>query len=149
MIDPNTATVLFLNATVWAELRASSIHGIGVFAIRKIPKGTLITNHTANHREQQTMVLVERDIAKLHPAVAKLVLSRTAWPEGSLQFIFPHPNTEQILQSFVNHSDEPNFKDGIALRDIEADEELVEDYRKLNSGRPLHPMSKKHWSFLK
>lgn len=141
-------TVRYLNASIWAELRPSPVHGIGVFAIRDIPKGMLITRHTVHHQQFQICHLTLPEFDALHPAVRQLILNRTAFPAGCTDFRFPCPNCEQILQSFVNHGRPPNFYEGLTLRAVAAGEELLEDYIHLNTGQSMHPISQQHWGFL-
>lgn len=133
----------YLNKSIWAELRPSPLHGIGVFAIRTIPMGTCITQHTVNHPIIRYCLVRAGNFDLIHPAIQKIILNRTAFPAGGDYLIFPCPNCEQCLQSFINHSDTPNFCESVVLRHIAEGEELVEDYKKLQ--RELNPLTKQHW----
>jgi len=137
----------YLNSTVWATLRPSPIQGIGVFAIRNIPKGTEITDHMIYGEEHAHNQLAPEEMDALIPAIRKLILDRTYFKESSEVLEFYSPNLTASLQSWMNHSDTPNTTGTHALRDIAEGEELTEDYRTLIPGHP-HPISKKHMKFL-
>ena len=137
----------YLNSTVFATLQRSFVHGVGVFAIREIKKGQRITDHSVHDFNRRVFNLREEEFELLDPAVRKLILDRTTFIEGQETFRFISPNSEQTLQSFMNHSAHPNFLNGVALCDIHPGEEIVEDFRRLN-GKPMHRLSAEHYSFL-
>ncbi len=112
-----------LNKTVWCTLASSTIHGIGVFAIRDIPKGQKIYA-TSDDRKW----LIETDFNGLHPAIKRLIAQR--WPHAFKGNPFLSPNSDARLLSFMNGSDTPNydFETDTALVDIPAGTELTEDY---------------------
>jgi SET domain-containing protein len=141
----NFDTVEYLNSTVFCALRPSPIHGIGVFAIRNIPKGTTLTDHTLECPNQQLYGLDEDDFARLHPEIRSLILSRLIF-EADAPLIFLSPNTDAILRGFMNHSDTPNSDGAIALRDIAAGEEVTENYKAF--GYKAHPLSLRHHDYL-
>lgn len=134
----------YLNNTVWATLRPSE-HGIGVFAIRDIPKGTQITDHSTRSRNDGVVCVHVDAFPKIHPEIRKLILDRTMFPKDEKLLVFPSPNSEQTLRSFMNHSDTPNSDGEITLRDIKEGEEITEDYK---SFYELHELNKKHYSWL-
>ncbi len=112
-----------LNATVWAKLAPSKIHGIGVFAIRSIPKGQKVYE-LGNRRWRKP---IEYHMA--HQAIQELIYQR--WPLVIEGADFWSPNDDAHLPSFLNHSNTPNVDKHTfcALRDISTGEELVENYR--------------------
>jgi SET domain-containing protein len=108
-------------------LDKSSIHGIGLFAAQRIPRGTVIW--------------------RLHPPVDVLLTAEQleALPEASRWQIEKYTYLDRMLGKFVlcgddarffNHADAPNCHDlpspeggsTVAARDIEAGEELTSDY---------------------
>lgn len=119
----------YLNNTVWCTLAPSPIHGVGVFAIRDIPRGTLLTDHTVETMDTaHTFMMTLTEFNQVHPAIRSLILDRTLFGDT---LRFHSPNKDAVLRSFMNHSDTPN-SDGIrATRDIEAGEEVTEDFRTL------------------
>jgi len=140
MVSPN------LNNEVYATLRPSKIHGIGVFAIRNIPKGTKITTvYTQNLMEAYPIAMDVKKFKKLRPEIRNIILDRTM-QENSNILLFNHPNADACLRNWMNHSDDNNSDGVVALRDIKKDEEITEDYR-VNM-KHAHPVTEKHYSWL-
>ena len=134
-----------LNNTVWATLKPSLIQGIGVFAIRDIPKGTKITDHSVYDDPKEIFAIHVKDFDKIEPSIRKLILDRYMFPEEANVLCFYSPNRDANLRSFMNYAEDPNTDGEYALRDIKEGEEITEDYLK-NS----HSLTKKHYeSFLK
>lgn len=140
--------VEYLNGSVWAKLAPSSLGGVGVFAIRDIPKGVPITDNSRNDMIKPFVYqMKEHDFKKLIKPIRDLILDKTILP-NLVMFQFISPNSECFLQDFCNHSDNPNVSsDGfIALRDIKEGEEILEDYTKfLVQGGGAHALTKNHY----
>jgi len=115
-----------LNQSVYCKLAPSSIHGIGVFAIRDIPQGT-----TFDACEYMICAVAEEDFKNLLPEIQELITDKNVFLERDKIFHFIHPNGVQHLQSFMNHSNFANTDGHKALRDIKAGEELTENYHTL------------------
>ena len=138
----------YLNNTVWATLKPSKIQGIGVFAIRDIPKGTFITNYSVHNLKDTTLLHIKAEEFELIlPEIRSIILDRNLFQEHQKTFYFYSPNCEQTLQSFCNHSKDPNSKGMIALRDIQKDEEVTQDYRKMFKQNKPHPLIEKHHDY--
>lgn len=133
-----------LNDQVRCRLGTSPIHGIGVFAMRSVAKGDKLFTAWDPYGAYFYHIPLNR-FDELRPEIRALILDRWAMPDGGRPF--RSPNADANLMSFMNHSDQPNCEYGIALRDIEAGEEITEHYLEL--GAPLHPMQMQHYSFLK
>jgi SET domain-containing protein len=111
---------------VKSKLAESSIHGIGVFAAENIKKGALIWKYDSRIDK----VIPKKELEKL-PAVAREFTTHYGYlTDGN--YILAGDNG-----MFVNHSEKPNLigeesPDGYgicrALRNIEAGEELTQDY---------------------
>lgn len=109
-----------------AELRPSRIQGYGIFALDPIPKGTLVSRWTAGIDAE----IESSKIAALPPRFAAL-LERFGWrmPNGNWRLTVDEAK-------YTNHSKHPNLAyvqddagdSMVAARDIEAGEELTEDY---------------------
>lgn len=111
--------------TVWCTLKPSAIHGIGVFALRDIPKGTQVI---WEYDMVETVSITEDDFVKLPQAIQEEILQRTIFIENEpLHFL--DPNSITNYRSYMNHSNTPNTDGKIAVVDIKAGEELTEDYR--------------------
>lgn len=111
-----------LNEQVWCRVGVSSIHGVGVFAIRDIPQGQKLY---CNDLERE---LIHVDLDTLLPEVRDLVVSYMPIAlEGEL---IVSPNQVVHLLSLMNHSDTPNYDNATdrALRAIHRGEEITEDY---------------------
>ena len=128
--------VEYLNRTVYCRLRGSSLEGVGVFAIRDIPKDTVLTDYYGG--ELQFFTLTEEEFNLLEPEVKELIRSRTIF-DADLPLTFMSPNCNQIFQAFMNHSTTPSSDGRIALRLIKKGEEITEDYKSLP--KKLHKMS--------
>lgn len=109
-------------------LGPSEIHGTGVFAATPLAKGTLVWIFNSMVDQK-----ISFDQLRSVPArVREMLVSRS----------FVHTDGRIILSRdngvFLNHSEAPNLSGGLggstAVRDIEAHEELTEDYRLLPPG---------------
>ena len=113
---------------VYARIGLSRIHGVGVLAIRDIPRGTQLFRG-----EDERVVWVRRGtIRRLPPELRRLYTDfGMAWGER-----IGVPRTLNMLSVgwYLNHSDRPNVEadeDGRfhTLRRIRKGEELTADYR--------------------
>lgn len=136
-----------LNETVYAKLAPSPVHGVGVFAIRPIPKGTPITDYRGeNIWNGWVCDMQPKEFEEILPEIQALILDRMIFEEGK-SMRFTSPNASQLLIAFLNHSEDPNTDGLNAVRDIAAGEEITEDFRSIAAG-PLHPLTKIHMPFL-
>jgi SET domain-containing protein len=128
-----TNAIDFLNATVKLRIAPSPIHGVGVFAMRDIPKGTKLYAD----RAPQPYRISEGNLSKLFPDVLTELSER--WPRMLLGEGFAYPYC--FIQGFMNHADEPNYDNAldIALCDIKAGEEVTEDYRAIPGWEKAFP----------
>lgn len=116
-----------LNKAVFCKLAPSPIHGIGVFAIRDIPKGQELTDCYGSLRHY---ILTKKEFDKIVPEVKKLILERTKFIKGK-PYGFFSPNSNQMFQHFMNNSHFPNSDGKYALRKIKKGEEVTENYANL------------------
>lgn len=134
----NEEQIGLLNTIVNVRLAPSKIHGIGVFAIRDIPKLQRLWGNVP----PQPFNLPYEEFDKLIPEVRQLLLER--WPGiaskqsllGKGRFLYP----DTLLQAYINHSDSPNYDPilDVTLRDIKAGEEILEDYRQIEGWQVAH-----------
>lgn len=112
-----------LNTYVKTYIAPSPIHGVGVFALRDIPKGQKLYTDIM----PRLYNLPAKEFKNLFPEVKKYLMGR--WPQVVNGSAFGFPDTR--IQAFMNHSYEPNYdaQTDEALRDIKANEEVTEDYR--------------------
>lgn len=140
----------YLNNTVWCRLGPSKLGGIGVIAIRKILKGTVLTDYTINDALNGKKPIIFRfeaiEFDQLKPEIKDIILDRMTHIKGQTN-IFISPNFDQVLRSFMNHSYDPNSDGVVALKDIEQGEEVTENYFTMADmpGREVHEVSMNHY----
>ena len=129
--------ILDLNNTVRCSLGASSIHGIGVFALRDIEWGEKC--YCKPNMIPKFYKIPFGSLNKLLPEIRELVLAR--WASVVNGSIFQSPNDDQSLLMFCNHSSNPNY-DAVSdttLRDIHKGEEILEDYTVMKNWQLAYP----------
>jgi len=118
------------------EVHRSAIHGLGVFALRCIAKGTVVWSFTPGFDLDLDPKLLDEQ-----PAHFRQVLFHYGYIDPRLnRFILCCDDAR-----FMNHSDAPNLRIDphadrhgvdVAVRDIEAGEELTIDYASIEGSRP-------------
>jgi len=123
-----------LRHDVYCRLMPSPIAGVGVFAIRKIPKGTRPFRGSFSG---SWIPVAPDDLRKLKPGIQKYVKDMCALQDG--KYYLPSCGIPRIdISFFLNHSTEPNMRevgegdDFIALCDIKQGDELTVDYSTYN-----------------
>lgn len=112
----------YLNNTVYCKL-APSNHGVGVFAIRYIPEGQMLTDYYGG--VFKSYQVSKEEFGNLHLEIQRIIKQRTIFKD---EYYFDSPNSHQIIEVFMNHSETPN-SDGIyAIKDIKAGEEVTKQY---------------------
>lgn len=112
-----------LNNQVFCRVSPSKIHGVGIVAVRDIPKGTLF-NRYWNELHGIRFQVSHEDWSKTSWEVKDIVLASGCITDGEEgYYVFEHPNSHHCL--FVNHAENPNTKEGIALVDIKTGEEIT------------------------
>lgn len=115
---------------VFCRLGVSTISGVGVFAIRPIPKGI---NPFPDTKSTQWEKIPISCLGEVHPNIAKMV-NDFGTREGENIWIPKDGFNNLGMCYYLNHSEIPNMMamdDGdyfIAIRDIEEGEELTVDY---------------------
>ena len=119
---------------VYCRLQTSK-HGVGVFAIKKIPMGT---NPFEGCYDGEFIEIPEEKVLALEPNIKSYVIDMCPFEDG--HYLVPEDGMQIIDISFyINHSKEPNMKEDegglnfFAARDIETGEELTVDYETYNS----------------
>ncbi|HMO33179.1 MAG TPA: SET domain-containing protein [Lacibacter sp.] len=119
-----------LHATTYVALRPSPLHGIGVFALRPIPKGCRELFSTG---EAGFIRLGRAEVESLPEHSRNLVETYCLYDADSY-YVPDHGFKVMDLSFYLNHSDMPNvqsIEEGAffeALRDIAPGEELLVDY---------------------
>ncbi len=123
MIHPDTC-LTYISAEV----------GMGVFATKRIPKGTITWTHDRLDRR-----FTPKQLSELGPLFAE-TMETYSYRDRRGDYVFCWDNAR-----FVNHSFNANclttaYDFEIAIRDIEVGEELTDDYGYLNIDEPFEPL---------
>jgi SET domain-containing protein len=121
-----------LSNNTYVMLKPSPIEGIGVFAIRDIPKGCreMFSKPDVN---DQWITITKEEVAAL-PAHAQFIIGNYCLYDDDNYFVPDNGFKKTDLSLFLNHADTPNIisiNEGDyfeAVRDIKSGEELVIDY---------------------
>jgi SET domain-containing protein len=119
-------------------LRPSPIEGIGVFAIRDIPKGT--RNMFSKPSPDDKWIPVSKDEVANMPDHAQRIITNYSLYDEENYFVPDYGFKKVDICLFLNHSDSPNvvsINDGDyfeAIRDIASGEELLIDYGMIVDG---------------
>lgn len=112
-----------LNNEIFCRVMPSPIHGVGVVAVRDIPKGTQFNAHW-NDLHPYRVQISHEEWEKVDEPIKDIILASGCFADGEPGYYYiQHPNSLHTL--FVNHAEEPNTKEGYALRDIKAGEEIT------------------------
>ncbi|MBI1862741.1 SET domain-containing protein-lysine N-methyltransferase [Candidatus Microgenomates bacterium] len=124
----------YLENRLYVCAQPSPIHGIGVFAVRDIPKG--VDPFQSNY-EEDTIEFTRKELNHLPPRIMKMIEDYCAEDQG--KYHIPTIGFNPIeLGRYINHSKTPNTatdKDGwhfVTLKEIKAGEELVVDFHTYN-----------------
>ena len=120
-------------ADCYCQLRPSPIHGIGVFAIRDVPKGRNPFKTLPKYATTGFVRATEDDLAALPPRLAALIRALFV-PTAETMYVPTCGLNIIYLDTYLNHSLHPNLrtKDGarfITTRRVQEGEELTVDYR--------------------
>ena len=125
-----------LRAETFITIKPSTVHGIGVFAIRDIPKdcSTIFSRNVGNW--------IKVPIAEIEtlPEHSKSLVETYCLYDEENYYLPDYGFKVMDLVNYLNHSNEPNIEsvnDGenfIALRDIKAGEELFVSYHDIAEG---------------
>jgi SET domain-containing protein len=123
-----------LEKNIYCRLRASRLHGIGVFAVRNIPKGT---DPFFEFHETRWVPIASKKILqnKKIPSEVKKIVKQFYFREKGIFYLPSRGLNEICISFFLNRSDAPNMRwekrseSLVALRAIKKGEELTVDYR--------------------
>ena len=125
-----------LAEATYVMIKASPVHGIGVFAIRDIPKGT---QDIFSQGVGEWIEVSKEEVEALPKHSRDLVENHCLFDEQS--YFIPDYGFKLVdLVIYLNHSDTPNvvsINDGErfeAIRDIACGEELFVDYGTIVEG---------------
>ncbi len=119
-----------LHHSTYAMIQPSPIHGIGVFAIRDIPKGT----KNIFTKESGEWIKVHRAEVDALPEHSKNLVETHCLFDDDYYYLPDYGFKKLDIVIFLNHAENPNIisvNDGVyfeAVRDINCGEELLIDY---------------------
>ena len=123
---------------VYCRLQPSAHHGVGVFAIRPIPKGI---NPFELPIPPDLVNLTDADVRPLPPGIKQMIRQYAVKQDG--YYVISALGFNMLeLEYFVNHSDSPNltFDDDQGCyhtaRPIKKGEELTGDYNRYAPAMP-------------
>jgi SET domain-containing protein len=125
-----------LKNDTYVMLKPSGVHGIGVFAIRPIPRGC----RTIFSKDQGEWIKLPITEVELLPAYSRELIETYCLFDEEHYFVPDYGFKLMDLVNYLNHSNNPNIisvNDGEefeALMDIETGEELMLDYGHIVSG---------------
>lgn len=120
-------------ADCYCRLQPSAIHGIGVFAIRNIPRGKNPFQMLPRYARPGYMRITEEELEALPRGLAGTIRALFVPTDGAMYI--PTCGTNLVyLIAYLNHSNAPNLRtrDGFNFftrRKIPDGEELTVDYR--------------------
>ncbi|MBU3897190.1 MAG: SET domain-containing protein [Nanoarchaeota archaeon] len=127
----NNKKVISRIKEIFCRLKPSKIHGIGLFAIRNIPKG----ENPFKSEPKQKWIKVNKNVFKCSDPEIFKIIDDFYWFDKKGNGWIPERGFYAMgLSFYLNHSKKPNLKRNdengnfIALRDIKKNEELTVDY---------------------
>jgi SET domain-containing protein len=127
-----------LSGNTWVMIKPSPIEGIGVFALRDIPRGCRDMFGKPDD-PGEWMTILKNEVETL-PAHVQFLVGNYCLYDDENYFVPAQGFKKMDLSLFLNHSDEPNIisvNDGDyfeTTRDIKEGEELVIDYGEIVDG---------------
>lgn len=121
-----------LKENVYCKIGRSNIHGVGVIAIRDIPRGT---DPFVGHHEEDYIVFTKEELKNIDDEVKKLI--HDFFIIQGNKYLIPKSGLNGIdISYFMNHSNTPNIQtdakgeQNYAICDIKKGEELTINYKK-------------------
>lgn len=122
----------------YVRLSPSPLQGVGVFAIRDIPKG-VNPFQMANKMNYRSIKCTKSELSHLHPSVKKMIHDFIE-PDGNSYHIPENGLNSLDVSFYLNHGDDNNlaiiengdnddYMSFITLRPIKKGEELLIDYK--------------------
>jgi SET domain-containing protein len=140
-------SILYLNDTVKCDIKASIIHGVGVFATRDIKKGEDLYVRGCIKDAFALYIFSMDTFKKLNENVQNTI--KHGWGLNIIynDLIFKNPNCTNMAR-FLNHSFDANSDGKKAVRDIKEGEEVTENYIKVMNVKKIPKELQEHYRFL-
>jgi SET domain-containing protein len=128
-----------LKNDIYCRIGVSKVHGVGVIAIKDIPKGT-IPFATLSKEEDKIINLTKDDIKDIHPNVRKLLADFFGDKKSNDYDVYAYGPNYINISFYLNHNDKPNidiikdtennYLNFLTNRKIKKGEELFINYNK-------------------
>lgn len=123
-----------LRYDVYTRLRPSPLGGVGVFAIKDIPKGVDPFN-TVKKVKHKPVKCTKNDIKNLDPGVKKMISDFFELEEDGGYYVPENGLNSLDITFYLNHSDNNNLD--ILTDDKDSDYCTFETTKKINKGEEL------------
>lgn len=151
--DGNSRAVInYLNQNVWVRLDTTE-HGVGVRAIRDIPKNTRITDYDEENKNlSMKFLIIDIDELilqsfRLNEKIFSLLKDRYYFPiSGNVRLC--SPNCHQMIRMYINHNSNSNVdKNLTTTKDVSEGEEIFFNYKDIIPFENTHSLSKEHFFY--
>jgi len=122
---------------LFIRIKKSGVHGVGLFAVRDIPKGT---NPFQSLLKTEYIEFTQEELENALPKNTYEMIDAYSARDENFIYIPTHGFNPIDLPYLINHSDEPNVATDVegehfvTLRDIKEGEELFSDFSTYHDG---------------
>ena len=122
-----------LKNDIFCRIGVSKVHGVGVIAIKDIPKGTM--PFTTLSKEKDKIITLKKDeIKDLHPNVRKILTDFFGDKKKNDYDVYAYGPNYINISFYLNHSDKPNID---VIEDTENNYYSFTTNRKIKKGEEL------------
>jgi SET domain-containing protein len=97
-----------LKNDIYCRIGVSKVHGVGVIAIKDIPKGT-IPFATLSKEKEEIITLTKDEIKDIHPNVRAILQDFFGDKKSNVYDVYAYGPNYINISFYLNHSDKPNI----------------------------------------
>jgi SET domain-containing protein len=97
-----------LKNDIYCRIGVSKVHGVGVIAIKDIPKGT-IPFATLSKEKEEIITLTKDEIKDIHPNVRAILQDFFGDKKSNDYDVYAYGPNYINISFYLNHSDKPNI----------------------------------------
>jgi SET domain-containing protein len=130
-----------LKNDIYCRIGVSKVHGVGVIAIKDIPKG-IMPFATLSKEKDKIITITDDDIKNINPNVRKILKDFFGDKNSKVYDVYAYGPNYINISFYLNHSDKPNidviedtdnnYFSFITNRKIKKGEELFINYNEYN-----------------